>query len=179
MNFRQRAVLLLGVTALCVGADQTAKQIAATYLQHSPALSFVGDLFRLQYAENPGSFLSLGAGLPEYLRSLLLVGGLGLFLAALFGYALFSGQFGRLMLVGIAFVLGGGVGNWLDRVLNGSQVIDFMNVGIGPVRSGVFNFADLFIEVGVALVIIASLRAARGQSVPLVGGDGEEQAMER
>ena len=66
-----------------------------------------------------------------------------------------------LMVAGFALFLAGGFGNWVDRVANGNQVIDFMNVGIGSLRSGVFNVADLSVELGVILVIVSSFRTSK------------------
>ena len=54
-------------------------------------------------------------------------------------------------MLGVALLIAGGGSNWLDRITRGS-VIDFLNVGIGPVRTGVFNVADVAIVMGVALI---------------------------
>ena len=48
-----------------------------------------------------------------------------------------------------ALIIGGGLGNLIDRILNQGAVIDFMNIGIGPIRTGVFNVADLAILAGI------------------------------
>ena len=61
------------------------------------------------------------------------------------------------LLVGTAFVVAGGVSNWVDRVVRGS-VVDFMNVGVGSLRTGVFNVADVAIMVGVAALLLAHRR---------------------
>ncbi|MGC4095906.1 MAG: signal peptidase II [Nitrospira sp.] len=55
-------------------------------------------------------------------------------------------------------ILSGGAGNLLDRVLHDGHVIDFMNLGIGSLRTGIFNVADVYITTGVLLLIIRSLR---------------------
>jgi signal peptidase II len=71
---------------------------------------------------------------------------------------------------GLALFVAGGLSNWIDRLSHGS-VVDFMNVGIGPVRTGVFNVADVAIVTGAALFVLrevwprrspASVRAADG-----------------
>jgi signal peptidase II len=53
--------------------------------------------------------------------------------------------------------LAGGLSNLIDRITLGS-VIDFMNVGVGPVRTGIFNVADVAIMAGVAIVLVFELR---------------------
>ena len=52
----------------------------------------------------------------------------------------------------------GGISNMIDRVLSGA-VIDFMNIGIGNLRTGIFNVADMAIMAGLFLVVIAHLGA--------------------
>ena len=46
--------------------------------------------------------------------------------------------------LGLVLFISGGASNWIDRVLRGS-VVDFLNMGIGPLRTGVFNMADVAI----------------------------------
>jgi signal peptidase II len=61
-------------------------------------------------------------------------------------------QWSRLAICGVALFLAGGVSNLIDRVAIGS-VIDFLSAGIGPVRTGIFNVADLAIMAGIGLFI--------------------------
>jgi signal peptidase II len=59
--------------------------------------------------------------------------------------------------VGLALFVSGGASNWIDRVVRGS-VVDFMHVGVGPVRTGVFNVADVAIMVGAIVVVWVEFR---------------------
>lgn len=61
-------------------------------------------------------------------------------------------------------VLSGGVSNLLDRMLHHGRVIDFMNLGIGPIRTGIFNVADACISVGIALILFLSFRQQNHQT---------------
>ncbi|MBJ6726187.1 signal peptidase II [Geomesophilobacter sediminis] len=131
----------------CVGCDQVTKSIARKSLGSEP-LSYLGNLFRLQYVENPGAFLSLGAGAQEQTRFLVFTVFTGVFLAALVGYVLVSRRATRAEVIAVSLLAGGGVGNLIDRVMNHGRVVDFLNLGIGPVRTGVFNVADVAITVG-------------------------------
>lgn len=54
-------------------------------------------------------------------------------------------------------MLSGGLGNLLDRIMNDGRVIDFMNLGIGPLRTGIFNVADVCITIGVVLLIFQTV----------------------
>jgi signal peptidase II len=60
-----------------------------------------------------------------------------------------------------ALLLGGAIGNLIDRVRFDGLVIDFMNLGIGPLRTGIFNVADVAISVGAVLLILPHFAPAR------------------
>jgi signal peptidase II len=54
---------------------------------------------------------------------------------------------------GAVLLAAGGIGNLIDRILRDGAVIDFMNLGIGPVRTGIFNVADVQIMAAVAIFV--------------------------
>lgn len=139
----------------CVSCDQATKSIARSYLPEMQAWSFLGDTFRLQLAHNQGAFLGMGASLPEPLRQWLLVVGVGLVLTALLGYALFSKSSNFAVVLGLALVFAGGVSNLADRIAFGGHVVDFMNIGIGHLRTGIFNFADIAITAGFLVLVFS------------------------
>ncbi|HOX92833.1 MAG TPA: signal peptidase II, partial [Spirochaetales bacterium] len=60
----------------------------------------------------------------------------------------------RTRLILLACIIGGGLGNLGDRLFNGFAVTDFLNFGIGKLRTGVLNVADLSVTFG-ALALIA------------------------
>jgi signal peptidase II len=68
-------------------------------------------------------------------------------------------------IVGLALIFAGGASNLLDRVAHGS-VIDFMNVGVGPLRTGIFNVADVAIMAGVALLLLTRTRGTNADPIP-------------
>jgi signal peptidase II len=139
-----------------IGCDRVTKHFAASTLAHSPAQSLMMDTVRLDYAENTGAFLSLGATWPAAVRTgLFTTGNAILLLAVVFAAA--RGRWSGQALVGVALFVAGGVSNLADRIVRGS-VIDFMNVGIGPVRTGIFNVADIAIMLGAAMVAFATFR---------------------
>jgi signal peptidase II len=72
-------------------------------------------------------------------------------LAALLAYLFISKPQNPIVGVSVALIVGGGVSNLIDRMRYGGYVVDFLNVGIGPVRTGIFNVADMAIMVGVVL----------------------------
>lgn len=58
-----------------------------------------------------------------------------------------------------------GLSNWLDRLRLGGYVVDFINLGIGPVRTGIFNFADVALTSGALLMLHASWRERSGPRI--------------
>ena len=140
------------MSAACVGCDHAAKQLATGALDAAP-LSLAGDVVRFDLAHNTGAFLSLGADLPPVWRTVSLIGAAPLALACLCILGLRAG-FGGWSLLGLSLIAGGGVGNWLDRLLHGGAVTDFVSLGMGSLRTGIFNLADVFIMAGVVLMLL-------------------------
>jgi signal peptidase II len=163
MRKLQRIAILLFVMLVSVGCDQATKSVAQSTLAGTEPILFLNGMVRLQYAENPGAFLSLGAGLSSETRYWIFVVLAGLLLAGLILYIFRSSlKMHILSLVGLALFAGGGLGNLIDRLTNDGRVIDFMNVGIGPVRTGIFNVADMALMAGIGLLAIFELRKGTG-----------------
>jgi signal peptidase II len=110
--------------------------------------------------------LSLGAALPARLRALIFLAVVPLGLLFASGLVLRSGSSRALSLVALGLVAGGGLSNWLDRLAHDGLVTDFLSVGFGPVRTGIFNVADVAVVAGVLLLACTrarpSGRAPRG-----------------
>jgi signal peptidase II len=150
-----RLVLVIA-TIGTISCDRITKHVAVNTLAGASSQSFLADTFRLEYAENAGAFLSLGAAWPNRTRIAVFGVGNGLLLCALVTVAV-RRRWPRPALLGVALFAAGGASNLLDRVLYGS-VIDFMNVGIGPLRTGIFNVADMAVMLGAAIVMSAGYR---------------------
>ena len=156
-----RFVLLVAVVST-IGCDRVTKHVASATLAGGGVRSYWADTIRLEYVENTGGFLGLGASLPEAWRVTLFTTVTGVLLLVMAVVAARSRWHGWL-LGGVCLVLAGGASNWVDRVVRGS-VVDFMNVGIGSLRTGVFNVADMAIMLGAALLVLARLRPGNGAS---------------
>jgi signal peptidase II len=152
-------VLALALLLTTIGCDRITKQAARTKLMGAPAQSYFAGTVQLEYAENTGAFLSLGSQLPEWARTTFLSVGVALALAALVLIAL-KYQWSGFALAGTSLTFAGGVSNLLDRILRGS-VVDFMSIGVGPIRTGIFNVADVAIIVGGVLLIRGRGRSRR------------------
>jgi signal peptidase II len=144
-RWTERIVLLLAVVGT-IGCDRVTKQVATIALADSPSRSYLGDTVRIGYVENQGGFLSVGDDLAPALRAAIFTVATGALLLVLIVVAVRRRLSGWPAL-GLALVVAGGMSNWIDRVTQG-RVVDFLNVGVGPIRTGVFNVADLAIMAG-------------------------------
>ena len=142
---------LLALAVFTIACDRMTKQVAVSELAGAPRLSFLNDMVRLEYVENPGAFLSLGASLPPWARTGLFTVGAAVCLLAGVVVCLRQRWPPRAAL-GLTLVAAGGVSNLIDRMARGT-VTDFLNVGIGSLRTGIFNLADVAILTGVVLVV--------------------------
>jgi len=154
----RRLLLILFVLAACVGCDQSTKMYAAANLPRVQPLSLLSDTVRLQLAHNEGSFLGLGASAPKVWRLATLRVGVSAMLLALLAYALFVAVGRGPFIFALSLVLAGGSSNLIDRFVNDGYVVDFINLGAGPIRTGIFNVADVAITAGALLLLVQSWR---------------------
>src|SRR5688572_9004215 len=153
-----RLVLLIAIGAT-IGCDRVTKHVAATTLAEASSRSFLADTIRLEYAENTGALLGLGADWPLPVRTAIFAVGTGVLLVALVVVAMRGSWPGRALL-GVALFVAGGASNLVDRIAYG-MVIDFMNVGIGPIRTGIFNVADMAIMLGAGIFVLDGYQIGR------------------
>jgi len=153
----RRAVLRTSVVflvlAVTIGCDQITKLDARRSLPGTGVRSVVGSYLVLVYTENSGAFLSLGARWPVPLRQALFI---FISLAVLLVLVVFVLRSPRLRLattIALALLAGGGVSNVIDRIFRDGRVVDFLNLGIGTVRTGIFNLADVAILSGIVLLV--------------------------
>lgn len=154
MKTGARLALLFLVMASTVGCDRVTKHVATELLADKPTHSFLADTVRLTYAENTGGFLNLGTSLPPVARTAIFTVATGLALVLLL-VVLLRSKSSLWRASGLALFVAGGISNWIDRALFGS-VVDFMNVGVGGLRTGIFNVADVAIMLGVALFLLGA-----------------------
>ena len=150
----KRAIFALGVIAAVLGLDRLTKLAAIEMLAGTPPRDLAGGLIRLLYQENHGAMLSLGADLPESIRFLFFGVMVMVVLTGLLLFVLWKPVVGRAEVWAAALVIGGGFGNVIDRWFFDGAVIDFINVGIDGVRTGVFNLADVSILAGVIVFVL-------------------------
>jgi signal peptidase II len=155
---------MLVVLVLAVAIDQASKAVARRALESQPPVYVLGGILTLTYAENTGAFLSLGANLPPLARTALFGGGALVMLAGCIAYVVYGPALGAAQVTGLSLLAGGGAGNLIDRLLHNGAVVDFVLLSAGPLRTGVFNLADVAIMAGLALVLLGSYRSERRPS---------------
>ena len=156
---KRKVVLIVAIVAAVLAVDLATKELAQRHLPGQPTKHLLGDTVRIGYVENTGVFLSLGHSLSPELRFWLFVVGVAAVLLTLLVLTLVDGRFHLPEIVAVAAIVGGGVGNLVDRIQLDGSVRDFLNVGIGPVRTGIFTVADMAITFGgIALLLFPLFR---------------------
>jgi signal peptidase II len=150
------------VIVLIVGADQITKLAAKRYLRGQGTISVVGDVLVFHYVQNQGAFLSLGSRWSDTSRFLIFTVATSAAVVALSGYLFAARALAGTHRIALACIIGGGIGNLIDRIAYKGLVIDFLNLGVGRLRTGIFNTADLAVLVGALVLLLAPLRKGPG-----------------
>jgi signal peptidase II len=155
---RKRFIIISVATILAnYLADRITKIIAVRYLANRPPMSFLGNSVMILLAENEGAFLSMGSSWPAIIKYALLLVLPGL--ACCYGiYHCLARETRLVRAILISTIIGGGLGNLIDRLFNDFRVIDFLNFGIGSIRTGILNVADLSVTFGALLLLAYEFR---------------------
>ncbi|MBL4823310.1 MAG: signal peptidase II [Colwellia sp.] len=156
MDVWKRILTILVVTLSCVGCDQGTKVLASEYLPKGQMTSYLNDILRIGYTENIGAFLGLGNTLSDSARFWIFVVLVGAFLFGLLAYLIQNSKQNLSSLIALSLIFSGGLSNFYDRVVNNGAVVDFLNIGIGSLRTGIFNVADIAIMLGVFMLFFVS-----------------------
>ncbi len=152
LNKKQSAICIITL-AINILADRLTKIAAIAWLKDKKPVRLLSDTVMIVYTENRGAFLSLGSTWPPFLKSIVLIYIPLLLCTGILFYCFFK-QMDKSRTILIVTIASGGMGNLMDRMLNRFSVIDFMNFGIGRLRTGILNVADLSITFGIIALII-------------------------
>lgn len=150
-----RILLVSAILLLNIGCDQISKTIVRQAIDYHERIGLLNNYVTLTKVENTGAFLSLGNTLSGPVKSVLLI------VLPLLGLAfgcmvlLTKTNLPRSILLGLGFVIGGGIGNIYDRIVYGS-VTDFLHIDFVLFQTGIFNMADVSIMVGGFLILVQS-----------------------
>ena len=150
-RIRWRSVLPIALLAII--ADQLSKLAVLASLQPGQVSPVIPGFFELTLALNRGAAFGFLANMPDGLRQILLALATLVAMAAV-GYFLIHEHYsGHLAQVSLALIIGGAVGNIIDRVRLG-DVIDFLDFYFNDFHYPAFNVADSCICVGVVLLFV-------------------------
>ncbi len=141
-----------GLAILCIVstvlADQYTKYLGRQYLIPNETFFFLNGIVQITVIENRGGFLGVVNNLPENIHFFLLYICVAILLLCCIFYLFFSNSQSLKYALPLSCVIGGGMGNLIDRILNNGGVYDFVSIGLGSFRTGIFNLADVFILTG-------------------------------
>jgi signal peptidase II len=164
MTTKHRLATALFCALAWIIIDQLTKAVFKQILTPGEVVSLFSGSLLVFPTYNHGAFLSLGAEMSDSTRNIIFVYGVLAILAGLLVWLLRSPKLARVEVIAIACILGGGLSNLLDRCVYDGRVFDFLNMGIGHFRTGIFNVADVGIMLGVGLLLLG--RAKRRPCLP-------------
>ena len=140
-----------------IAVDQLTKYFALTGLELHRPVEVLGDLLRFTLAWNRGAAFSMGWGGPIVLS--VVTAAASVFVAVMI-WRLRAPRLAAVVTAGLGAVLGGALGNLIDRLIHG-QVLDFIDIGISSRRWPTFNIADIAITIGGILLVLTYRKASR------------------
>ena len=142
--------VFLGLALIVVVLDQLAKAWLVANVAKGEVREVIGDSVRLVYHQNNGALFGLFRD-QAVLFGLISIGVIGLIVA-------YHARTGRSLYMSLAlgFLLGGAIGNLIDRLRLG-YVVDFVDIGIGDLRFYTFNLADSAISTAIVLLVAVAL----------------------
>ena len=142
--------ILIAVIALAVGLDQLTKWLAVVYLQGEPSFPLWEDVLHFTFVKNEGAAFGMLSNHRWVFMIFSTVAIIGISIY-LFGFC----KEKNWVKISLAMIIGGGIGNMIDRVLLG-YVVDFIDFTL--INFAVFNVADSFVTVGAGILIFYYLR---------------------
>lgn len=138
---------VLIISLLVVLVDQVSKLFVRSSFEYGRPHRIIGDWVRLTYIENPGMAFGIEIGGQIFFTLFSLIATIIIFI-----YIVRARQEKIQLRVSLALILGGAIGNLIDRFLYG-KVVDFIEVGIGNARWPIFNIADSAVTIGMIILI--------------------------
>ncbi len=151
-----RIVFILSLVFLNISCDQISKSVIRKTIAPNERIEVLKDSFVLTKVENTGAAYSLGSNLAPMLKVLILQILPVAVLLVLLRLIIIKVNYSKTTIAGLAFIIGGGIGNLFDRIVYGS-VTDFLILDLGIIRTEIFNMADVSIMFGSILVLLSAL----------------------
>ncbi|NER18857.1 signal peptidase II [Spongiivirga citrea] len=154
---KYRIPFILLLVFLNIGCDQVSKIIVRDNIDKNANIELIGDYFVMTNVYNYGAFLGMGSEMSPVLKYIFLLILPSIVLILVFRHLLVKKDLSMTAVIGLAFLLGGGIGNIYDRLMH-KRVIDFFHIDLGGVfKTGIFNMADVSVMVGMGFVLYSSI----------------------
>ena len=142
---------VLFITALIITADQISKSLVKSTMTLYDVIPVIPGFFQLNYITNKG--MAFGINLPVGIS---FFSGISLIITCFLVWILWCERKNNLLMrISLASILGGAIGNLIDRILFG-EVVDFFDFMIGDFHWYIFNIADSAVTVGIILMLFYS-----------------------
>jgi signal peptidase II len=149
LNFNKRIIGYFAIFVFGIILDQLSKYLAIKYLQPINSYPLINDIFHLTYRENNGAAFSILQGMIPFFVIVNII------VTVLIIYIIASKKVTNLLgCYALIFILTGGIGNVIDRIIRG-YVIDMFDFTL--INFAVFNVADIFVTCGGTLFVILYL----------------------
>ena len=142
--------IIISIILLCI--DQISKLLVVNLLTKTDSITIIKNFFYLTYINNDGAAFSILVGKRIFLILIAV-----LVTVMLIRYIKKNNIQNKLELVSISLIIGGSLGNLMERVVRG-YVIDFLDFKIFNYNFPIFNLADTFIVIGVFLLLLKEIR---------------------
>jgi len=161
-----KRIYYLGITAAVILFDLWTKWMVVNKIDlHGEAIPIIPNFFQLVHVRNTGAAFGIGANTSSKIIPLLLNGGAIAVFCLVVVYALRSAVTDRLLQSGLHLILGGAIGNLLDRFRFG-YVVDFLDVYVRNHHWPAFNVADSAICIGIGLLFLDMRKKPETSAAP-------------
>ncbi|MDT0607323.1 signal peptidase II [Croceitalea rosinachiae] len=151
-----RKILVVLLILSNISCDQISKKIVRKSVNSNSYIQVLNDNFVLTKIENTGAALGLGENLSPNAKKVFLNILPALVLLFLTYRVLTHKKINTYSIIAFSFIIGGGIGNIIDRFLYGS-VTDFLHLKFGFLKTGIFNLADVSVTLGAITILFLSL----------------------
>lgn len=152
-----KKIAIIVLVLLNIGCDQLSKNAVRKNISAHDRVELIGDNFIMVKVENTGAMLGFGSNLSPLLKIIFLQAIPVIVLLVLLFRILIKTNMNTWLVFAFACVIGGGIGNLIDRIAYG-EVTDFFHINIGYFKTGIFNMADVSVTLGVLLILFLSIR---------------------
>jgi signal peptidase II len=155
---------LIIISTLTVLLDQATKYLVIKEMTVGQSIPIVNGFLNLTFVMNPGAAFGFLSSSAENFRVPFFLGVSAVAIGVVIFFYLKGAEGNTLLQIGLSLVLGGAIGNLIDRV-RFKEVVDFIDVYIHRLHWPAFNVADSAITIGVSVLIIDMILAGRTKEV--------------